>query len=392
MKYILIISLGGGGAERQVSILSKIIPFKKIFLLESVNEYEIQNIPIQILSDTIHKKNILYKMACLPFFAARFSRQIEKNSTVISFMERANFVNIIAKLFTRHKAIICERIYPSCEFQHGLKRFQKHLIRWLYPFADQILVNATEIKQDLIQNFKIPEYKIQVIHNMFPIETIQTQAKEPIPTQFKNLFSNPVVFNLGRYADQKGQWHLINAFSKVHRHIPQAKLVLMGQGDLKPFLQTLISALNLTDSIHLFDFDPNPYKYLSKANVFVLSSLWEGFPNVVLEAMACGLPVISTDCFSGPREIIAPNTQSPKDPLSKIEYAAYGILVPTGSRNKLFNPELTPDEDLMADAIISVLQNPDEQAKLRQKSLIRVSDFSTEKIIPKWQEVLDPNV
>ena len=122
--------------------------------------------------------------------------------------------------------------------------------------------------------------------------------------EFQELFSFPVVINVARLEEQKGQEYLIRSFVRIKKEIPLTKLVILGEGHLEHKLRDLAKGLGLEQDVVFLGWQKNPFKFLAYSKVFVLSSLWEGFPNTLLEAMALGLPVISTDCPSGPNEII----------------------------------------------------------------------------------------
>ena len=131
---------------------------------------------------------------------------------------------------------------------------------------------------------------------------------------------------------------LIRAFSKVAEKNENINLAILGQGELKEDLEKLVAEYNLQDRVFLLGFQSNPFKYVSKSSVFVLSSLFEGLGNVVLEALACNVPIISTDCKSGPREILAPGTSLDKK-IESAETNEYGILIPV-MNNPLENKSL----------------------------------------------------
>ncbi|MBT7088763.1 glycosyltransferase [bacterium] len=309
------------------------------------------------------------------FYYAWRLKKTAKDEVILSFMERANFVNIIAKLFFKHKAIVSERIYPSIAFNKGLRRIQKYLVSFLYPYADLIIANSKAIKEDLIENFKIPSHKIKVINNMYDIEQIEIKAQKKISQEFAEFFQSPVIINIGSHSTQKGQKYLIKAFKKVVETLPQVKLAFFGRGPLKPGLIKLVQDLKLEPNVKFFDFDENIFKYLSKSKLFVLSSLWEGFPNVLIEAMACKLPVIASDCKSGPREILAPTTDCSWQ-TKELEFAEYGVLVP---------PE---EEELLSRAILKVLKENNLSESYSAKGYNRAKDFTIQNMLSKWKKYL----
>jgi glycosyltransferase involved in cell wall biosynthesis len=161
----------------------------------------------------------------------------------------------------------------------------------------------------------------------------------------------------GRHTQQKDFPTLIKAFSKVRQNT-KCRLCLLGKGELSDEYVALADRLGIEDSFELLGYVDNPYKYMRGADLFVLSSIWEGFGNVIVEAMACGTPIVSTDCPSGPAEIL--------------DEGEYGSLVPVG------------DSEKMAEAIISSLENPTSPDKVQR----RAEEFSDEQILPQYEEFL----
>ena len=194
---------------------------------------------------------------------------------------------------------------------------------------------------------------------------------------------------MGRLTEQKGQWHLIRAMSEVVKTVTDAKLYILGQGKLKDELVKLTLDLGLTDNVEFLGFVEAPHSYILNSKVFVFPSLYEGLGNVLLEAMSCGVPCISSDCMSGPREILAPGT-AVKGSLESVEYAEYGILVSVGD-NEHFNAAepLTAAEMQLASAIISMLTDKEMRDRYVEKSLKRSSDFSPEIITEQWSDIID---
>ena len=182
-----------------------------------------------------------------------------------------------------------------------------------------------------------------------------------------------IFINVARFEPQKNHKLLINAFYKANL---DAKLYLIGDGYLREDLELKIKDLGLQDRVKLLGRQKNPYKFLSKADCFVFSSNYEGFPNVLLEALLCNLPIISTDCKSGPREILAPNTPITKE-TENIEIAEYGILTKVGS------------VEYMAEAMKLIYKDNNLRYNFTQKAQNRIKEFEVKKIIEKWEEVIE---
>ena len=240
-----------------------------------------------------------------------------------SLLSRPNYINILAGYFTSHpyRMIISERNFPSIQYGDNdiQSKVNRLMVKTLYNKADLIISNARASAKDLSENFKCDPKKIKHIYNPIDIRRInEIRSKEN--------FFDPEYFNLvsvGRLEVQKNHQLIIHAM----KDFPKARLYILGRGVLKKELESLIDSLDIKNRVFLMGFDPNPYQYLKGADLFVLSSNHEGFPNVLLEAMCCGLPILSTNCKSGPDEML--ELSDPKE--DEIMITSYGVLVPVGS-------------------------------------------------------------
>jgi glycosyltransferase involved in cell wall biosynthesis len=177
-----------------------------------------------------------------------------------------------------------------------------------------------------------------------------------------------------RYA--KGYWHLVRAFSQIRAEHPNTHLVILGNNhaDNRKKLDRLVESLDLSDAVSFLGFDENPFKYLARSDVYVLSSISEGFPNSLVEAMACGTPVVAADCKTGPREILC-STYHDKEILN-VEHAEYGILVPAHEPTEIYdNRPLLRSEFLMAKAIVELLRDEKLRRYYGDQAKKRAADF-----------------
>lgn len=293
----------------------------------------------------------------------------------MSFYTVNNFTNILSNIGNKNiKVIISVHNVLSMKFRKSyVDRLIKFLIKILYNKADFVIAVSRGIKYELIRDFNINPKKIRVIYNPVDIEKIQHFAREEVIDEWFDI-ELPIIINMGRLQEQKGQWHLIRAFSKV-RQKKNCKLVIRGNGELKPYLYNLIRNLNLINDVKFLGWQDNPFKYISKASIFIFSSLWESFGYAIIEAMACGCPVIATDCKYGPSEILA--------------NGKFGILTPCmdGIFYNASDP-LTPEEEHLADEIIRLLDNETLRRKYSEKAKERTKDFDIKLTIRAYEKII----
>jgi glycosyltransferase involved in cell wall biosynthesis len=392
----LINSLAGGGAEKVAIRLSEHLPMSAFILLERDVKYKTDK-PIFFLSNHSTKTSPIIKTLSIITYAYKLSRFLEKTSLVVSFLERANFVNIISKLFKKHRAIISVRMDQQTGHV-GLRKLNKLLVRILYPKADLIIAVSHGVKHSLI-NLGIEEEKIKVIYNPYPIDEIGELAKEPLGS-YEEIFKEPALITAGRLTKPKGQWYLLRVFKALKEKHKDLKLVILGEGELKDYLVKLSEELGLKTyvwdrdalsesfDVYFLGFQKNPFKLIARSKLFVFPSLWEGFPNALVEAMACGVCVVSSDCRSGPREILAPNTDFNYQ-TQKPEFAEYGVLMPVFEiKYKSANEPLEEREIMWVETIDKLLEDESLRKNYSEKAKQRAEDFSIEKIVQEWKEIL----
>src|SRR5699024_9268769 len=202
----------------------------------------------------------------------------------ISFQQNVRFGNIFTK--KNNKVIVSVRTFLLKEAKNPLYRFfYKKIIKYMYNKADLIISVSEAIKADLIENFGIRREKVEVVYNFYDIEKIDDLAREAINSNHISLFDHPVFITAGRLKKQKGHWHLIRAFKKVKEEITDAKLVILGKGDLEEYFKNLARELQIEEDVHFLGFESNPFKYFLRSDIYVFPSLYEGFPNALNEAM-----------------------------------------------------------------------------------------------------------
>lgn len=307
----------------------------------------------------------------LLFTVFPLARYLCKDSPAIlmSLMTEANIVAVLAKWMSGWPGwlIVSEQSTLSVRIkQRPIKRILPQLVRIFYPFANRVHAVSQGVADDLdnIINISLKGIKIEVIHNPIVDPELYDRAEEPLEHPWFATGEPPIVLGVGRLVPAKDFSTLIRAFALVRRQVV-ARLMILGQGDGRPSLESLVKELELEEDVALPGFVENPYKYMKRAGVFVLSSAWEGFGNVLVEAMAVGTPVVATDCPSGPSEIL--------------DKGRYGPLVPVG------------DHRALANAIVDVLlDNNVRSEKARQARIQRAMEFSVDRIISRYQALLFP--
>ena len=367
---ILIYSLASGGAERVVSILLYELKDKYDITLFLMNDTMFYDIPKEIKIVCIENSNPiesgLKKLLKLPLLAWRY-KKLNNSKISLSFMNRPNYINVLAKLMgMKSKIIISERAMPSLQHANGLQGFiNRNLIKFLYNKADLVTANSLGNSKDLEKNFGCKS--VVTINNLFDIEKIEVLSQEKVEYRDEKF----TFITVGRLDAGKNHSLMIEAMPYV-----DAKLYIIGDGELKESLEEQIKQLKVEDKVILLRRQTNPYKYLVQADCFVFSSNYEGFPNVLLEALACGLPVISTDCHSGPREILAPCSDMNFQIEDEIEIASYGILTPIKNVKRL------------EEAMNFILNNKKLRKNYQEKGRQKANDFSATKIIKQYEKIL----
>ena len=292
--------------------------------------------------------------------------QIEKPTALVCYLYTCNVVTLMAKMLVRSKVklVLVEHIilYEKQEKkQQKLQEiFRPILMRWLYPSADKVVACSQGLARDLEIYLGFNHGKIDVIYNPVIDEKLAEKANLFVEHPWFNKGEIPVVLGAGRLVRQKDFATLIRAFALVKKE-QKVRLVILGEGQLKNQLLTLVGQLNLENDVAILDFVENPYAYMAKSAVFVLSSGWEGFGNVVAEALAAGAPVVSTNCPSGPAEIL--------------DNGKYGELVAVGNSQG------------MAEAILRVLSG-----KVRSVDSAWLEQFTLKYSAQKYLELINISV
>jgi glycosyltransferase involved in cell wall biosynthesis len=290
--------------------------------------------------------------------------QQEQPLSMLSALHYPSEIAIFAKKAARVKTrvVIAEHNTLSVEAKNLPQRTAQLTplaARIFYSWADAIVAVSQGVANDLAQVIKLPYDQIKVIYNPVITPDILERSQEPIPHPWFAPGEPPVILGVGRLIEQKDFPTLIRAFAQV-RSVRPARLMILGIGSERNYLNQLIQELDLENDVAILGFQENPYAYMARASVFALSSAWEGLPTVIIEALAVGTPVVSTNCPSGPAEILASGK--------------YGWLVPVG------------DSQAMAKYILEVLSGNFKTVDSKW-----LNQFTCSEVVSKYLDILHLN-
>jgi glycosyltransferase involved in cell wall biosynthesis len=313
-----------------------------------------------------HLFNLNADHASQSLFALVRYLKSEKPAVMLSNQTHLNVTAVLARILSgrRVRLVLSEHntIDYSARYPDNWKdRFNPILARIFYPHADEIILVSKEAARHFLKATHLSKKLVKVIYNPSVSEKLIELSKTPPEKPWINSPNTPVILAAGRLTRQKDFGTLLRAFSLLRNRVPLARLLIFGEGEGLAELEKLSRELELKDAVQFPGFVINPFAYIANSSVFVLSSRWEGFANVIAEALMCGTPIVSTDCPSGPAEIL--------------EGGKYGRLVPVE------NPEA------LAEAIFQELKDPHDKDLLKQ----RAKEFSIETILPEYLESLFPD-
>lgn len=355
--------LCGGGAEKMMVHLAN--EFSRSFESVDLVVAKKQGPYLTLVNDSVRLVDLGVSFTnpwVLVKLAAYMHR--EHPTAVLSAMTYPNIAIILARMLSAAKAriVISERVAMGVQASSSrtLKEKLKPLLaKYIYGRADQIVAISNGVADNLAETVGLKREDITTIYN--PVVTPLLHRHYPIPDHpYFDDGGPPVILAAGRLVPQKDFKTLLRAFGLL-LEITDARLIILGEGWLRKELLELAEHLGVKEHVSLPGYSENPYAYMTHAGLFVLSSVWEGFGNVLVEAMACGCPVVSTNCPSGPAEIL--------------EDGRFGLLVPPGNA-----PEL-------ASAMVSTLKKPLDRETLQA----RAGNFNADKIAVEYLGCMRPN-
>lgn len=369
---ILIPNLSGGGAERVASELSQFVEKEghKVFIFTEKKHTHYYFAGQVILLKPREIDNELIDLICLAKEIKKYKKKYQIDVS-ISFMEKYNMANILSKRKDKTILRICTTLSARKDL-NGLY-YSKNVLKCLYNKADKIVVLSSHGKRDMINNYGIKRDKLKVIPNAVISRNFE-----------KNIlwdYGDTVILSVNRIHPIKQQGILIDAMQEIVKVIPNAKLLLVGN-DRDRYARKLknhVERIGLEKAVIFIGQVQNVEYYMYNSQVFVLTSLIEGFPNVVIEAMNQGIPIISTDFVGPARELLGVS--------DKLGYGKYGIVGPRideCKKDELYYENIKSFSGIT----IEVLKNKEILQKYSEASKVRAKHFSKEKIERLWKSII----
>jgi glycosyltransferase involved in cell wall biosynthesis len=395
----LIPDFGQGGAEKVFSQLGHELS-KRYMVIDGVfnqalkQHYKTRNQIVELgVSDS---ENFIIKM--YNFFLRILRLKKLKNrlyiDVTISHLEGADYVNVLSK--GRDKTILC--IHGSKDYDQNISGpigwlRKKLLMPTLYNRADHLVAVSLGIKSELVNRFKVKSSRISVIPNFFDLKVLREKAESKLSDNYSRLLKGyDILIASGRLEAQKNHRLLISLMPAILKQKQSVKLILLGEGTLYTTLiqqtellglrvQTMDKPLDETNHIFFLGYQENPFSIIKHAKVFVMPSLWEGFPLSLCEAMAVGTPVIAHDCPTGPREIICP-AMNEDFKLSEPYFSDYGTLIPVNISDDL-------SKKYWVDVILMHLKDDQHCLEIAKGAKSRVQEFDKQFIMSQWYSLIE---
>lgn len=371
---IIVSSLGNGGAERIAGLLSMYLAKRySVYLFleftdENVYEYsgQIVDIGVDGWDYTEHYVEVYKKKYAI--------------DCAISFLQRYNFMNVRTRY--TEKVIISER--NAVLLYNPRLYYNEIMIKRYYCEADAVVAISEGVNQELVNSFALEKKKVHTIYNFFDAEAVRRKAEIEEDNGIDESFykGKKLIVNIGRLENPKNQKRLLFQFADLHKQDSNTRLLIIGSGVLQEQLEEIIGKLALREVVKICPYCRNPFYLLRQASLFVFSSRHEGWGNVLLEAMSLGIPVVSVDCFAGPREIIAEDANY-KEYISEWEKYDKGILV---TRNDSENEGETLH---LSHAMRFCLNNKEYVECAKQAALNYINNYSNEKLLKQWLVVIE---
>ncbi len=354
-KIMLIVPmLHQGGFERVCVATARLLePFYDVYIVMFDSKdiaYDIKGLNVIDLHMGVKKDMAgkLFNVLKRSFAVGRMKKKL-RIDIAYSFGPSANVVNV----FSRRG----EQVWVGIRSYMDMENERK--IRLLCRLSDKILCCSKLIEEEIRTKYNCR--KAITLYNPLDVEEIQKSASMQQPRlPWEN--TGHIIVSMGREDDVKGYWHLMKSFSLLQKDIPDVKLMIIGDGDFEEYL-SLAKRLGIGDHVYFPGMKKNPFPYLKAAEVYVLTSYNEGFPNALLEAMALGIPVIATDCMTGPGEILV--------------NSSYGVLIPNMSPEKnMDETSISGEEQELYEEIKRLMTHRESYESYKRAAIRRAGDFS----------------
>jgi len=355
-------SLRGGGAERVIVTLANRFAEQgytvDLVLAKAEGPYLAEVSPKVRIVD-LNASRVLKSIPGLTLYLRR-----ARPTTLLSAMGHANVIAGISRMFARVPTRLVVSVHndlsvPKPDDKVMVERVLMRSMRWIYRRADCVVAVSSGVADSVASTIGYPRALIEVIYNPIVDNEMLARSREEVDHPWLKYPGVPVVLGVGRLVTQKDFALLIRAIAYLRERL-DVRLIILGEGELRPELDKLINDLGLSEFVDMPGFVSNPYAYLRRSSVFALSSRWEGLSNVLIEAMACGTSVVSTDCPSGPAEVL--------------QHGGFGTLLPVG------------DVAALTDALYASLENPKPSIDLSR----RAAEFGVDNAVRNYLSVLIP--
>lgn len=385
---IIMPTMKGGGIERFISVLLKHLDYKvfdpeltlifegkpfhemlntKIHILEQHPQPQAEGSLIQLFGDMgIKYQDELNWLEATAYKLAVFIRK-QQPDIILALGFFASTIILIAKQYIPKGIKIIGSSHGHCSTHFSMIQqgdLYAALIRRYFKEADLIVAISHSVAQDLIENFGLPSALVTVIYNPIDLKHIEILAKEPVTEHHWFDEEVPILLFVGSLSAEKGLEYLLQGIT-LARKLEKFRCVIVGDGEKRPELETLVAQLKLTEDVIFLGRQKNPFKFMRHAVSLIIPSIVEGLSYVALEAMACGCPIIATDRVPAARELL-------------------------GEDNCLIVP--AKDPYALAEAILKILWNVDLRERFSQVGLQRAKEFAAEKIVAQYEALLKAHV
>jgi len=384
-KRVLLVvpTLSQGGLEKVCVMTAKILSgyFDVIIAVLNGEEiiYDISGLTVVDLK--LPSRRGIWGKFINVFLRAQKLKRIKKHYEIdisYGFGPTANISNVLGK----KNDIIFSGLRSYLDLQN------KKRMKFYCDKSDGIICCSAAIAKEVKEVY--PNKPVYTLHNPYDIEQIEALSKEFMPAmpwkESEEFPKGKMIVSMGREDDVKGFWHLIKAFSLVKKAGHPVRLMIIGAGEFKEYMQ-LAEELGIGEDVFFAGVHQNPYPYLAEADIYVLSSLNEGFPNALVEAMALGIPIVAANCKTGPAEILLEKKEEVE--ITSYLDADFGILVPTLTGEKNMDSAVIEESDkILARAILTLIEDQNKYIHYRKQAKLRAKDFSNEVYLDRFVEIV----